>query len=136
MCTHIYMRMHLAQYISWPLFVYIHFSSITFQDSCVGCCLPNFDLGIQWPKTQHNQYAEVPCSAIHSSFTDTKVRRRCRPDDSWDPADVTSCTFKNVTMNPIFLLTTNVTLTEQQHLVDVIENIQAMIEKQVSYIHR
>lgn len=27
MCTHIYMRMHLAQYISWPLFMYISLQS-------------------------------------------------------------------------------------------------------------
>ena len=108
------------------------YSHSPFQDSCIGCCLSNFDLAFQWPKTQHNQYAEVPCSKIHSSFSETKVRRRCRPDDSWDPADVTSCTFKNVTKNPIFLLTTNFTLNGHQDINDVIENIQAMIEKQVS----
>ena len=102
------------------------------QDSCVGCCLPSFDLAFQWLRTLHRTTAELDCSKIHDSFSDTKVRRRCLPDDSWGPADISSCTFKNRTRNPIFLLSTNVTISGERNREDVLDEIQTIFENQVS----
>ena len=100
----------------------------------MGCCLPDYDLGFQWKRTAHNHYDEAPCSELHSSFSDTKVRRRCRSDDSWEPADISSCTFKNSTRNPIYLLTTSVVVSGGQDRSRVIQDIQRTFESQVSWI--
>ena len=102
------------------------------QDPCVGCCLPSFELAFQWPRTLHRTTAELNCSKIHDSFSDTKVRRRCLPDDSWGPADISSCTFKNRTRNTIFLLSTNVTISGERNREDVLDEIQTIFENQVS----
>ena len=107
-------------------------SPLYLQDSCVGCCLPSFELAFQWPRTLHRTTAELDCSKIHDSFSDTKVRRRCLPDDSWGPADISSCTFKNRTRNTIFLLSTNVTISGERNREDVLDEIQTIFENQVS----
>ena len=109
---------------------------ILLQDSCVGCCLPSFELAFQWPRTLHRTTAELDCSKIHDSFSETKVHRRCLPDDSWGPADISSCTFKNRTRNTIFLLPTNVTISGERYREDVLDEIQTIFENQVSiYIY-
>lgn len=60
------------------------------------------------------------------------MRRRCRPDDSWEPADISSCTFETATKNPILLLTTDVTVSGGKSREDAIGDIQKIFENQVS----
>ena len=93
--------------------------------------MPDYDFGFQWKRTPHNGYDEAPCSEIHPSFSDTKLRRRCRPDDTWEPVDISSCTFKNNTRNPIYLLTTSLVVSEKMDTPAVVESIQDTLKKQV-----
>ena len=97
--------------------------------------MSDYDLGFQWKQTAHNHYDEAPCSELHSSFSDTKVRRRCQSDDSWEPADISSCTFKNSTRSPIYLLTTSVVVSGGQDRDEVIEDIQKTFESQVRTVY-
>ena len=61
------------------------------------------------------------------------MQRKCLPDDSWEPADISSCTFKNTTRNPIYLLTTNVTMNSLENSTEEIDAIKTAIEKEVVF---
>ena len=110
---------------------HIHVHRFPSQDPCEGCCLPDYNFGFQWKQTPHNYYDEAPCAEIHPSFSDTKVYRKCLPDDTWEAADISSCTFKNTTRNPIYLLTTNLVVTQGVNKTEIIAGIQQTVEKQV-----
>ena len=110
---------------------HIHVNHSPSQDPCVGCCLPDYNFGFQWKQTPHNYYDEAPCSEIHSSFSDTKVRRKCLPDDTWGAADFSSCMFKNTTRNPIYLQMTRLVVTPDVNKTAIIASIQQTFEKQV-----
>jgi hypothetical protein len=82
-------------------------------DPCEGCCLPDYDKGLQWPRTSHALEVSYPCADLHPLFSDFSwIRRKCNTNGQWEPVSFNGCTFKNTTERrlSIVLIEVNVSL--------------------------
>lgn len=56
-------------------------------------CPLNVHYGLLWKPTLGNSTINIPCSRIHASFRRRLyVTRKCSPEGTWLPADLSSCT--------------------------------------------
>ena len=69
----------------------------------MGCCMEEFNI-FQWPQVKYGESVEANCSGIHPLFGGSRISRTCRQNDTWDPVDIGSCTFKNTAGNTSIIL--------------------------------